>query len=202
MKIYLIRHAIAVSHETVASAPTPKVAPSKPVAADKLDRPLIPKGIKRLKQALLGLKECIPPPDLILTSPLIRALDTAKIIADSYGCSKKLMVTDLLSPGSPPKELRSLLAKHRQREHVVLVGHEPDLSEFAALLLDARGSFLELKKSGACCIEFNHTRSYEQGVLLWLMPPRVLRRIKPTKLKNLPNARKKVVTRNVRKRVK
>lgn len=164
MKIYLLRHGIAVERGT----------PSIPDDA----RDLTAEGIKKLKESAAGIRELIGCPALILSSPLIRAHRTAEIIAKKIGYKKIVLLSDLLRPDSPPAELRSELARHKSKKSVLLVGHEPDLGEFASYLLDGKGSFTEMKKGGLCCISFNHSKAFKRGTLEWLATPRMLKKIR------------------------
>jgi phosphohistidine phosphatase len=92
-------------------------------------------------------------PTDIWTSPLVRAVQTAEIAAEALGLEDEVSVSADLSPGSSADDLMRKLAEHRGTGPLMLVGHEPDLSVVAALLLGER-SYSGLKKSGLLAIEW------------------------------------------------
>lgn len=92
-------------------------------------------------------------PTDIWTSPLVRAVQTAEIAAEALGLEDEVSVSADLSPGSNADDLMRKLAEHRGTGPLMLVGHEPDLSVVAALLLGER-SYSGLKKSGLLAIEW------------------------------------------------
>lgn len=163
MNIFILRHAIALPYGTTG-------------VSDE-DRPLTERGRERMQKASRGIRELIDQFDLILSSPLVRARQTAQIVAEQFDCEDKLEFTDLLLPSGLAVELRKELSRRRSVQNVLLVGHEPMLSEFVAFMVDARGAILALKKGGMCCVEFNHDKSYERGELKWLLTPKMLRRL-------------------------
>lgn len=139
-------------------------------------RPLTPDGKKEVRRVAEGLATLVPKLDLLATSPLVRAAQTAEIVADHYGC--KSVTLDALTPESDPGKTVHWLAEQRSARTVALVGHEPDLGTLACYLLTGkRSSFLDLKKSGACLLEVNDPPKPGDGTLEWLLPPRVLRRM-------------------------
>lgn len=87
-------------------------------------------------------------PAEIWTSPLVRAVQTAEILAEAAALKAEVYVRDELSPGREPDAVLDLLASHAGSGPIVLVGHEPSLSTLAAMLVGER-SFPSLKKSGA-----------------------------------------------------
>ena len=163
IELYLVRHAIAAER-----------GPNYP---DDRERPLTSEGIARFKQAVEGLKELDCSLDLVLTSPLVRAAHTAELLV--AGLDKKVRVEqlDALAPGGRLSAvldaLRTFTKRHRR---IALVGHEPDLGELAAKLLQARGE-IQLKKGAVCCIELDGAMPNGPGVLRWLLPPKALRKI-------------------------
>lgn len=164
MYIYLLRHAIAEERDE-------KKYP------DDAKRPLTSEGATRMQKAARGFVHLVPAPELILTSPFVRASQTAQILAKSYKIRPPLDTSELLRPGTAAVDIRAMLAKLKKEEHVVLVGHDPGLNELAAFLLDARSPCFALKKSGACAIEFSHRNSFQHGTLLWLASPKMLRQL-------------------------
>jgi phosphohistidine phosphatase len=139
-------------------------------------RPLTPGGKKEMRQVAKGLRTLIPSIDLIATSPLVRAVQTAEIVGKEYPSESVTLET--LAPGHDPDEVLDWLRDQRSLEVIALVGHEPDLSTLAGYLLTRdRSSFLRLKKSGACLLDLNDSPKAGSTVLEWLLTPRGLRRL-------------------------
>lgn len=165
MKVLLIRHARAQER----SARTT-------LAQRDHARRLTDAGRKDMRRAAKGLRKIAPDLDILASSPLVRARETAEIIARVFGGPA---ITELaaLAPGVTPEELLGWL-REQGANSVALVGHEPDLSRMAAYLLsgEARG-FIELKKGAACMIEFDSAPAAGTGTLSWLLAPGQLRRL-------------------------
>jgi phosphohistidine phosphatase len=159
MKLLILRHAIAVD------AGTPGV--------DDDERPLTPRGRKRFTKAAQGLARILPTPDLLLTSPLARARETAEIAAEAWG-----EVTPTAEPrlAGHPEQLLPELAAHGDDALVVLVGHEPDVSRLVGVLVGGTGQRLPFKKGGAALVEIE-ADAPGTGRLIWFLPPRLLRRL-------------------------
>jgi phosphohistidine phosphatase len=139
------------------------------------DRPLTPKGIERTRDAARGLRRIAPTISLILTSPYVRALGTARVVADALGVNT-LETLDALACGGPPHGVITALSRLVPNQGVVLVGHEPDLGVLAAHLIGAQRP-LPLKKAGSCAVRFDGVPRAGEGELLWHVPPRLLRRL-------------------------
>lgn len=139
------------------------------------DRPLSREGRKKTEQAARGLLALDLGFDVIFTSPLPRALQTAEILADILHLSKPNLMEALL-PGS---SVRGLLGKVRAlgAEAPLLVGHEPTLSSTVsfAVCSTSKGAF-RLKKAGMALVEFSESRSRLRGMLTMLLTPSSLRR--------------------------
>ncbi|MEO8681890.1 MAG: hypothetical protein ABI665_22780, partial [Vicinamibacterales bacterium] len=118
--------------------------------------------------------------DLVLTSPLVRARETAMLLASNLRARKPpVEELDALAPGGRPAAIVEAITRHAKRHRrLALVGHEPDLGELAARLLGARGS-IEFKKGAVCAIDVNAATPGGPGTLRWLLPPRVLRGLAP-----------------------
>ena len=158
--IYLIRHAIAAER-------------GEKWPDDTL-RPLTHDGAARMRQVVRGLGQLEAVPELIMTSPLVRAASTAKLVAEGLTPAPDVITLPALAPGSTPSRVVSALAPHNRRESIALVGHEPDLGELAAWLIGARAP-LAFKKGGVCRIDFDHWPPSQAGRLIWLATPRMLR---------------------------
>ncbi len=159
LRLLIVRHAIAVPRGT-------------PGIADD-DRPLTERGIDRFRGAAAGLARLVARPDVILTSPLPRAKETALLAAKAWG-GPEPRATRCLADGTV-EDLFKVLGRHRSAAGVAIFGHEPHLSEVLAALLGARGSEgLEFKKGGAALVEIEGPPQ-EGGKLIWFLPPRILR---------------------------
>jgi phosphohistidine phosphatase len=161
MKVFLVRHAIA--HER-----------NRRRWPDDALRPLTPAGARKFRKAARGLATLLPQRVALLTSPWVRARDTASLLAER-GFSKPVECAQLAGDAAT-REAFELLRSRREKA-VVLVGHEPGLGRILAAALGGEGSRLkfELKKGGAACIEFASRIAPGRGTLLWMLPPRALR---------------------------
>jgi phosphohistidine phosphatase len=138
-------------------------------------RPLSPAGMRRSRKAAAGLKELSKAPDRLLTSPLIRARQTAKILTEVAGWPPAEEAPELL-PGEAALAVLSLLAKDRS-QRVALVGHQPGLGVLlSACLLGNDGAIsIEMKKNAVACVSFDGSARAGRAVLNWLATPRMLR---------------------------
>jgi phosphohistidine phosphatase len=163
MNLYLLRHGIAVD-------------PSVPDFADDMERPLTPKGKRRLRQIAVAMGVLKISFDVIFSSPYVRAKQTAEIVAKSLRCQKKLKFTDDLTPGGNPKLLIQQLNELRPKsKNILLVGHEPYLSKLIALLTAGNTSMeIDLKKGSLCKLETETLRYGRCATFVWLLAPRHL----------------------------
>jgi phosphohistidine phosphatase len=139
-------------------------------------RPLTPEGREEMQRVAPGLKRLIPTIDLLATSPLARAAETADIVARAY--DSEAVVLEALAPERDPDEVVRWLQHQPADQTVALVGHEPHLSGLAGYLLtSARASFIDLKKGGACRLDTPGVPVPGKGNLKWLLSPRELRRL-------------------------
>jgi|SRR5690606_21588039 len=159
-ELYLVRHAIAADR----GAEWP----------DDTKRPLTRKGIARMRDIVKGLKRLGVELDLILTSPLLRARQTADLLHQGLGGATPLEETAPLAPGGAPADVVDLLRQRSGAEAIALVGHEPDLGQLAAFLIGARAPLI-FKKGGVCRIDFESMPPTPPGNLVWFLPPKVLR---------------------------
>lgn len=161
MNLYLLRHGIAVD-------------PSVPDFAKDAERPLTPKGKRRLLQIAKALAALHISFDVILSSPYVRAAQTAEIVAKSLKRRKQLKFTDDLMPGGNPKLLIQLVNELRPRpKNILIVGHEPYLSKLIALLTAGNTSMeIDLKKGSLCKLETDALRYGRCATLVSLLAPR------------------------------
>ena len=115
--------------------------------------------------------------DEIFTSPLLRAKQTAELLAAGLEGKPSIKVLDALAPGHTPSAVMTQLARVARRRRIALVGHEPDLGELAAHLIGA-GRALPFKKGGICRIDLGSLTSKQAASLTWFLPPTVLRQVK------------------------
>ncbi len=160
MKLLLVRHAIAVPSGT-------------PDIPDD-ERPLTKRGRKRFRKAARGLARIVSPPDLWLTSPLPRALETAELAADAWG--EVTPTQEPLLAGGHAADLVDALVARAESGVVALVGHEPGISDLLAHLVGGDAKRLPFKKGGAALVAMDE-ESAGRGRLVWFLPPRVLRKL-------------------------
>jgi phosphohistidine phosphatase len=161
-EIYLVRHAIAAER-----------GDDWP---DDTKRPLTERGISRFKDSVGGLKALDAVIDEVFTSPLVRARQTADLLAAGIDGRPTVKLLDALAPGHSPATVMAQLAKAAKRGRIALVGHEPDLGELAAALIDARRA-LPFRKGGMCRIDVAGLSTKPSGTLVWFVTPKVLRRL-------------------------
>ena len=140
------------------------------------DRPLTEKGKQRVREVAAGLSRLDVQPTLVWSSPLIRALETAKIVQRSLQVRTAVEVIEALLPDASPDRLLSILHDLPPESYVLCVGHEPHLGFAAAVLLTGKPSqAFPFKKAGACLIELSLPVKPGRGVLRWWLPPSQLR---------------------------
>lgn len=142
------------------------------------DRPLTECGAKRVAQAAVGLSRLDVQLTHVFSSPLIRAIETAKIVHRSLRVCPATHIVHELLPDAPPHRLLSILRKLPPESCVLCIGHEPQLGMAASVLLSGRVSAsFPLKKAGACLIELSVSAKPGRGVLRWWLTPSQLRAI-------------------------
>ena len=161
MHLYLLRHGIAV--DLVARR-----------FAEDADRPLAPEGERKLWQVAEAMEALDLSFDLILSSPYVRARQTAEIIAEALKARKKLEFSASLTPGGSTKKLIEYL--HRLQpppDNMLLVGHEPYLSGLISLLVAGdTTSAVVMKKGGLCKLSMESLKHGRCAALEWLLTPR------------------------------
>jgi phosphohistidine phosphatase len=161
MILYLVRHGIAIDRTDPKSPP-------------EAERPLTAAGIQKAREAALGLRKLGAEPDVIITSPYVRAAQTAEIFAETLGFSvEKIRVSEALKPNQNPTEILKELAKLKAKE-VACFGHAPHVDSTVAQLAGARATFSSLKKAGVACFESSRQGRWE---LRWMLTPKILRKL-------------------------
>lgn len=165
MQLYIVRHGIAIDRED------PK-SPSDP------ERFLTSEGLKKTREVARGFASLKPEPGVFLSSPYVRALQTAEIFAEELKQAKsKIKQTDLLLPGAEPAAFfRELQRASRSEESAICFGHAPHLDALIAFALGSKKEITELKKAGVASLELTRL-SPPAGLLVWLATPRHLRKL-------------------------
>lgn len=166
MELYLMRHGRA-------GEPNPKTF------AHDAERPLTPEGIQKTKAVAAGMAVLKLNVDAIVSSPFTRARQTAEIAATALGLEGNLHLSEhLAANGDPQALIQELLHKYRGKKALLLVGHEPYLSQFAGLLT-CGGPHLAilLKKAGLILLNANPLKHECCAQLEWLLPPKILIRL-------------------------
>lgn len=165
MHVWVIRHAAAEDRASF----------KKTGLTDDL-RPLTVEGRRRMRRGVQGLKRIVDSLDLIVTSPLIRAVETAHVVAKSFD---KVHVAELkdLSPGGRPEGIFRFLVD-QGKDTVALIGHEPDLSCLICLSIGCRiADRVQLKKGGAALLVFDGPIATGAATLRTLLTPQLLRKL-------------------------
>ena len=160
MNLFLLRHGIAVERDEFDYA-------------NDAARPLTPKGKRQLRHIAAAMRALELNFDLILSSPLVRARQTAQLIAAELKLQKRLVFVDELKPGGDAKKLVQQIAGLKKVPgSVLLVGHEPDFSELISLLVTGNhGGGFALKKGGLAKLEIQKLRAGKCATLAWLLTP-------------------------------
>ncbi|MHB1686069.1 MAG: SixA phosphatase family protein [Ignavibacteriaceae bacterium] len=154
MNIYLIRHG-----EAEKSSITKK----------DFDRELTNSGKVKVKNAALAWKDYIDPFDYLVSSPLARALQTAKIIAEYFEVRNEILVDKKLSAGGGTESIIEI-ANSLEGVNIAFVGHQPDFSEHVSNLISTSGANVDFKKAAIAKIFFHNKVHLSRGILEYLIP--------------------------------
>jgi phosphohistidine phosphatase len=159
MRLYFLRHGIAVE-------------PGDWQGSDG-ERPLTKEGQVRVKQIGQTMSKLALELQAIVTSPAVRARQTADLVAQELKTVDLVELEPRLLSGFDLKGLTAMVRAHSSLESLLLVGHEPDFSEVIGTLIG--GGRIQCKKASLICVELS---SYEPlaGTLVWLLPPKFLAR--------------------------
>ena len=160
MDVYVLRHGVADERDY------------RKYPDDDL-RPLLPAGIDKLTRQAKGLKAAGLSLDLVISSPLVRAVQTAEVIMAGLEIASELAYSEALVPEAHPYLLLEELAnKHSGVERVMVVGHEPHMSSFVSMVVSGnQGGFIRLKKGALCKLRIPRLDGVKSGWLEWLMTP-------------------------------
>jgi phosphohistidine phosphatase len=166
MILYILRHAIAEQRD-VGAYP------------DDSLRPLSAKGKNKMVKIAEHLKDMGVQIDLILTSPYVRAHETARIVQEAYNLKKKqLVLSDHLTPSGFAKDLIAEINEKYLLDNLMLVGHEPYLSDLIAVLVSGDPAMsVTMKKGGLCCLAIGQLVYDRCATLEWLLTPAQLTRM-------------------------
>jgi phosphohistidine phosphatase len=161
MIIYFVRHASAGEHIA-----NPKKDEKRPLDAD---------GIAQCGHMGRALAAINAQPDVIISSPLKRATQTASLIGNEIGYEGKLQLEPAMRPEAPFADFRRMLEKYSKQEAIMVVGHNPSITEFLARIINKSGSeaLIEFKKGGAARVE----TARGAATLNWLFSPKIARSI-------------------------
>jgi phosphohistidine phosphatase len=164
MKIYILRHGEAVDEDVVGGSDEARI--------------LTPKGEEAVRHAARGIVRLEIKPEVIWTSPLSRAAQTARITAEVLKCEKALKARKELEPGADPGVLAGLIQQETDGESVMLVGHNPDLELFVQYLIsETDQANISLKKGGLAAVEADRPIHQGCGSLVGLWTPKHLAKL-------------------------
>ena len=174
MNLYLMRHGIAVAADDMG------------VIQDQ-ERSLTSKGSKRIRRVARGIRRLGIEFDGILTSPLLRARQTADLVAAALDLQSRLEEIPELAPECSVEQLIFCLTRYQDRDHLLLVGHQPLLGQTLAGVIEPNpGTKLhfDLGKGSLCRVEVDRLPVENQGMLRWLMTAKQLRLLASRSTKN------------------
>ncbi len=157
MHVYLLRHGIAEENSQISDA----------------DRTLTNEGRRKLRHVLAHVAESGIKVDLIVSSPLKRALQTAEIARTCLKCKEEIQRSTALSPGGEVEGVWSEIREHGAVDSLLLVGHNPLFSYLAGYLLGAENMLVDFKKGAVMCLEFDAAGPKPRGVLRWYLTARL-----------------------------
>jgi phosphohistidine phosphatase len=158
MEIYILRHGIAEDGQA-----------GQPDG----ERALTAEGKKKLRNVLRAAAKAGVAPSLILTSPYRRALQTAELAAEILGYKGDLLRTKALQPGSEPQAVWEEIRVHKDQANILMAGHEPLFGRLTAYLLAAPTLQIDFKKGAIACVELDRFAAEPQGVLRWMLTPKL-----------------------------
>lgn len=166
MELYVLRHAIALT------------AAEAGVSHDS-ERPLSSEGRDKMKRIAAAMNSIGIEVDLILSSPYVRARETALMAHEGLSLKDRLEFTDALASGEDSKLiLAELKTRFKKTERIMVVGHEPDLSILIGKVTSLGRLRVEMKKAGLAKIEITETHPEIKGTLEFLLTPKVMLHVK------------------------
>jgi phosphohistidine phosphatase len=157
MILYFLRHGVAVE-------------PDEWQGRDD-DRPLTKEGISKMKDEARAVADLALDIDVVVSSPLLRAVTTATLVARRLKFDKPPLLDDRLAEGFSLEALREVVSEHADADGILLVGHEPALSDVIGRLVGSAG--IEMKKGALAAVAVDGAQC-TRGDLIALLPPKVL----------------------------
>jgi phosphohistidine phosphatase len=155
MRIYLLRHGVA----------------EEGFGKRDADRALTDEGKKKLRELLARVAGIEP--SLVITSPYLRAVETARIAVEVLGYKGPLLESSCLTPDSSPQSAWGDVRIHSSEDSVLLVGHEPLFSALSAFLLGHPDLMIDFKKGAMLCVDLHSVRAQPSGILKWHLTPKL-----------------------------
>ena len=165
MRLSLLRHGIAAERGSSGNE-------------HDSERPLTAKGERRMRRIAEGMQALRLSYDLMLSSPYLRAKQTAEIVTQVLNTPKGVLLAETLTPESNPRQLIDVLRTDHREEDILLVGHEPYLSRLISTLLTGGPNLpVLMKRGGLCTLDVETLRFGRCASLVFLLTPRQLRRL-------------------------
>ena len=162
MRIYLIRHSNAVD-------------PGTPGYEEDSQRPLTEKGRDKMNKISATLKKMNVKPDLIVSSSYVRARQTAEVLAKVMKYKRNICFSDALIPMGDAGDMIGEINEKYDVDELVLVSHEPFISDLVGILVASRPDIaINIKNGGVCCLSADDLHMERTAVLEWLLPPKIL----------------------------
>jgi phosphohistidine phosphatase len=166
MELLVVRHAIAEERAAFAATGRPDG-----------ERPLTAEGRRKMRRGARGLARIAPPVAAMASSPLVRAVETARILAPALGLRSFEEIPEL-APEAAPEALLPWLRRQGRRRAAAIVGHEPHLGRLVSWLVSGQGGpLLELGKGGACLVVLPVRPGAGSGRIGWVLAPGQLRKL-------------------------
>jgi phosphohistidine phosphatase len=156
MQIYLLRHGIAED--------------AQPRQSDS-ERALTGEGREKLRRVLKRARAAEVVPDVIISSPYRRAVETAEEAAEVLGYKQKIVLAQALVPDAAPPGVWDEIRAHKHESSVLLAGHEPLLSSTVSYLLGSPALMLDMKKAALVRVDCESFNREPRGVLKWMLTP-------------------------------
>jgi phosphohistidine phosphatase len=156
MRIHLLRHG---------------TAEDAPPGGSDAERKLTAAGREEIRRALECVRKAKIAPSLILSSPYVRAIETAEIAAASVGYHGTIVRTDALVPSGSPERVWDEIRGRQNETEILMAGHEPLMSQLAAYLLDSPALQVQMRKATLVRIDVERFTGSPRGVLKWMLPP-------------------------------
>ena len=161
MELYFLRHAIAADPQTAGFS-------------EDSERPLVAEGVKKMKKAAKGMKSAVSMFDRVISSPYVRARETAEIVVNALAFPGTVEFSESLIPGADFREFAKLLKQFSGEDRVLFVSHEPTISHFVSRLVSSgQDVSIDIKKSSLCRVDLADGVA-GHGQLKWLLSPKLL----------------------------